>query len=228
LTPDQLIDPQTRGKNSIGLNLIISREFTEAAKMLEKCLPFMQQIVVVHDGPCYHNWFKAYCLDSGMMFIEAPSTASCGGWPNLHRRLALANTYTDWLFQIDSDEMPSDLLLENLSSLVNRGGINCYTIPMIMVVDGKVISNYSLRKLVRILPSLQWSMLPHIETNVPEPVSDSIPEDWCIIHTHTTDWALDRNERNSKVASVVMQRWGDIPDVVEHVRRMTGDCRTWL
>jgi len=213
---EELLNPDTRGSGSVCLNLVIKGDYGKGVNLLDACVPYMDQIVVIHDGVIVGEEgriFKNFCMSTGVLYIEAPDS---GGWPQLHRRLALALTYTDWVLVIDSDEVPNEALLKGLDDLIqhkSEKSIPGYWITVDTTEhDGEFIHSKAPR-LLRMTPGISWPVMAH---NGPEWFWDAgyeylidAPEEMKIIHSHTGDESERRTLRNARTVKIILQRWSE-------------------
>ena len=220
-----LIDPKTRGHNSVCLHLVIKGDYGKGTNLLGACEPYMDQIVVIHDGNLVGQEgaaFKLFCIKIGAVFMEAPDS---GGWPQLHRGLGVALTYTDWLFHVDSDEMPTEELLKGLDKLVANGASR--QAPGYLVVletteyDGTVLKNL-VPRLLRVTPGLCWPNMAHSHPTWTWGRGNSnllnAPEEMKIYHNHETEDPNKRERRNAHAVEIIMQRWGEYEQARNHAR----------
>ena len=213
-----LINPKTRGKNTICLNMVVRGEIDETISVLHKIAPYVDQVVVIHDGEDLST-LSEVCAELGALYYAAPYS---GGYPEFHRRLAMALTYTDWVFIVDSDEVPSEVLLQNLRTLVNTE-LWGYHVTIHMNNNGVFAFNYNGHiRLFRITPEVTWSMLAHsgpIGLQLVRYADESLYMD----HNHDPAEDAMRTDRNAYFVEVMAQRWSYIPDVMGHIGRVATD-----
>jgi len=209
-----LINPKTRGRNTICLNMVVHDETDQTINVIDTVAPYVDQMVIVQDGLNYPAIRRA-CEKHDGTYISAPYS---GGWPELHRRLALAMTYTDWVFVIDSDEMPTEKLLMELRRLVNTN-LWAYKINWRQYNNGVFVFENSATRLFRLLPELTWSMVGHSGPTQLSYIRTIAPnEQLDIHHHHNTDDDELRTDRNVYFVEQMMQRWGYIPAVCLHAK----------
>jgi hypothetical protein len=194
--------------------LIIKGEYEHALRMLERCAPYMDQMVVIHDGSCSDDGFVDSCKRLGCIYYEVPDSRAM---PDMHRGVAMALTYTDWCFVVDSDEMPTVELLEGMKDYVNGTSLVGYRVHVHRTERDKVVQEYSHLRLLRILPDVTWSRLAHSGViNLVGGQVGALPESMLLLHEHEPTAMAIRSERNVGFIEHMIQRWSNIPQVVVH------------
>ncbi|QQS58706.1 glycosyltransferase [Candidatus Peregrinibacteria bacterium] len=108
-------------KNGISAYLVAYHE----EKVIERCLKSLvgavDEIIVIHDGPCRDNTIKI-----AQKYTKNVYEGERRGMTELHRIDALQKCYFPWVLQMDADEFLSEELRKALSSLTQEDDINAY------------------------------------------------------------------------------------------------------
>lgn len=106
---------------SISACLVVRHEEDTIARCLESLNGVVDEIVVVHDGPCADRTLDI-AARFGCRTIEAPFYGHC----ERHTPLAYSEARGEWLLNLDSDEFLSPPLRASLSELVRDPDVNGY------------------------------------------------------------------------------------------------------
>lgn len=203
---------------TVALNVVVHNEAKELARLLDLCFPYVDEVVVVHDGPCSDDSLNvAHDYEAILRVGDYAEHAAP------HRRLALALTQSDWVFTCDPDEVPEERLLEDLHELVNRSGVKAYTIRKVAYIDDVFLQDVRWYSLFRVLPAVQYAMLPHA-TSAPlglagEELGEVIHTDYAIIHRKPASVFVGQQRRYRRVVERLLLRFGDIPRYKKHLEQ---------
>ncbi len=169
---------------SISAILIVRNE----AKLLPRCLSSLagvvQEIIVVHDGPCQDGSLEIAAL-GGARVVEAEYY----GAMEFHFPMALALAVNDWILRIDADEFLSPelkkelprLIVEPVSGKKIKAGFS-FLWPLF---DGqKIVSSHWPSKVALFRKScLSFLGVPHFSLNLAGPI-----EKTALILNHQPDY----------------------------------------
>jgi hypothetical protein len=159
--------------------------------------------------------FITNCSDKKINFISTPLNGDYSLYKNTARDLANAfslknsNKISDYVFQIDADEIPTDFLLTNLKDVLSGNPeVDLFWVPRVndfkgvtekdaiiwhwtlSEYDGKKIVNFPdyQSRIFKNIISLKWERKLH-ERVVGAKVFTNIPADpeWSLIHTKTIE-----------------------------------------
>jgi len=118
-------------KLPISVTLVIYNE----ERLLERCLlsvvDLVDEILIVHDGPCSDN-----SLTIARKYTNKIFTREHFGHSEAHRIFTYENTKNNWILQLDADEYLSDQLRENLAKLIEED-VDIYEFPWPVQHKGK-------------------------------------------------------------------------------------------
>lgn len=202
-------------QRTVALNVVACNEQEGLARLLTLCAPHVDEIVVVHDGPCSDGSIEAACKYDATVYVGKHYEHAAP-----HRRVALALTESDWVFTIDPDEVPEERLLSDLRELVNEPGVAGYTMRKVAYVDNEFLQDVAWFSLFRVLPSVQYSMLPHA-THAPIGLAGSVivPTNYVIMHCKSAAIHKVQRQRYVRVVRPLLERFGDIPKLKAHLER---------
>lgn len=109
------------GQQKISACLVIHNEERLIRRCLESLNGVVDEIVVVHDGPCTDRSLEICKEYTDKIFVR-PYIGNC----DPHRVFAFEQASGDWILIIDADEFLSEGLRANLRSLVERGNADLY------------------------------------------------------------------------------------------------------
>jgi len=93
--------------------------------VIDRCLSslagLVDELIVVHDGPCEDRTVEIAERHGARVFVRALT-----GNPEAHRVFAFEQARGEWLLKIDSDEFLSEELRAAVPELVRRSGVNGY------------------------------------------------------------------------------------------------------
>lgn len=203
---------------TVALNVVVRNEEEGLRQLLELCAPNVDEVVVVHDGRCRDGslkvarQFKAR-VHVGRLYKHAAP----------HRRVALALTESDWVFTCDPDEEPESRLVEDLRTLVNRPDVMAYTVRKVAYIDDVLLEEIEWYSLFRVLPSVQYSMLPHA-THAPlglagKDVGSIVQTGYVVTHRKPASIHAAQRKRYERVIRPLLGRFGDVPSLRAHLER---------
>jgi len=99
-------------KPKISACLVLFNEENRIRKCLESIKDLVDEIVVIHDGPCQDRTINI-CKEFGAKVFIGKYT----GNPEYHRIELLKKAKNNWILQIDADEILSDELREEINRL---------------------------------------------------------------------------------------------------------------
>ncbi|MDO8514327.1 MAG: glycosyltransferase [bacterium] len=143
-------------QNRISACLVVYNEEKKIEACLKSLQGFVDEIVVVHDGPCADSTLSICTKYNCRIFIKNHI-----GDAEPHRPFALQQCQFDWVLQIDADERLSPELQANLRTLVNNPSIDAYAFNWIATINNK--KSKSLKKVVLFRKEKMYAIgLPHI------------------------------------------------------------------
>lgn len=122
--PDQTAPrgtPADERPGTISACLVVHNEESTIARCLDSLHGVVDEIVIVHDGPCRDRTL-AIAGQYGSRVIEAPLYGHC----ERHTPLAYAAARGEWLLNLDADEFLSPQLAEALRELVQSPAVDGY------------------------------------------------------------------------------------------------------
>ena len=84
----------------ISLVTVVRNEEARIGKMLDWHQPWVDEVIVVHDGPC-EDQTKNIVTQRKCVYYERPYTGYC----EPHRAAGTAWSHGDWILFVDADEM---------------------------------------------------------------------------------------------------------------------------
>ena len=103
-------------KPKISANVVVYNEERNIKRCLNSFSDVVDEIILVHDGPCTDNTLKIAKPYTKKIYVR-----NRYGIAEPHRPFALAKSTGDWIFTIDADEVVSPQLRKNLRKLVIKG-----------------------------------------------------------------------------------------------------------
>jgi glycosyltransferase involved in cell wall biosynthesis len=113
--------PAELGPNSISAAVIVRNEDDVIGRCLESLDGVVDEIVLVHDGPCEDRTVEIAESHGCRVFVR-PATGS----PELQTVFAYEQCRGEWLLNVDADEYLDGPLRERLRELVARDDVNGY------------------------------------------------------------------------------------------------------
>ncbi len=102
--------------------IVAHNEERVIARCLESLVDVVDEIIVIHDGPCADNTLKIARKFSNNVF-EMPINKGIG---ESHYIFAIKKAANNWILRIDADEYLSDKLQTNIRKLVQNDDISAY------------------------------------------------------------------------------------------------------
>jgi glycosyltransferase involved in cell wall biosynthesis len=115
------VPPGAERPGTISACLVVHHEESTMARCLDSLRGVVDEIIVVHDGPCRDRTL-AIAAERGCRVIEAPHFGHC----ERHTPLAYTEASGEWLLNLDADEFLSAPLAEALPALVRAPGVDGY------------------------------------------------------------------------------------------------------
>jgi glycosyltransferase involved in cell wall biosynthesis len=100
--------------NKITACLIIYNEEAYIQKALDSLKTCVDEIIVVHDGPCDDRSLEIAKKYTDKVFIRKRY-----GIPEMHFKFAFSQAKHNWILKLDADEFLSKELQENLKNIIN-------------------------------------------------------------------------------------------------------------
>jgi hypothetical protein len=115
-------DSSSTGRpGSISACLVVCNEERTLARCLESLAGAVDEVIVVHDGPCRDRTIEI-ATGFGCRVIEAPFYGHC----ERHTPLAYAEARSEWILNLDADEYLSPALADALRGIVQRPDCDGY------------------------------------------------------------------------------------------------------
>jgi hypothetical protein len=120
--------------------ITVCNEFIEIQRLVHFLLQhkrIQDNIVILYDeangDPAIEQFLKSHSINSEFSWHKAPFNKHFADWKN--KLNSFCNG--DYIFQIDADEMPNELLIENLPEiLVANSNVDAISVPRWNTVDG--------------------------------------------------------------------------------------------
>jgi glycosyltransferase involved in cell wall biosynthesis len=106
---------------SISACLVVRQEETTIARCLRSLADVVDEIIVVHDGPCVDRTMEM-AAEAGCQVFVQPAYGGC----EHHLPFAYEHATGDWLLTIDADECLSDALRAGLRELTRASDVDGY------------------------------------------------------------------------------------------------------
>jgi hypothetical protein len=113
--------PAETRPGTISACLVVHDEETTIARCLESLHGVVDEIVVIHDGPCRDRTLEI-AAGRGCRVIEAPAFGHC----ERHTPLAYSQASGEWLLNLDADEFLSPPLAASIRDLVAASDVDGY------------------------------------------------------------------------------------------------------
>jgi glycosyltransferase involved in cell wall biosynthesis len=127
--------PSRNAQPTISACLVVRNEEAVIGRCLESIDGVVDEIVLVHDGPCEDRTLEIAESHGARCFVQEHAG------PEHHRVLAYEQARGDWLLRLDADEFLSPELRANLRELAARPGVNGYSFLWRMWDGEKYISD---------------------------------------------------------------------------------------
>ena len=119
--------------------ITVCNEFVE----IQKLIPFLQkyiraedEIVVLYDSKngskSVEDFLRAKSVNAEFSWHGGEFDGHFANWKN--KLTDLCNG--DWIFQIDADEIPNEILITNLSDILEANSMDVILVPRVNTVDG--------------------------------------------------------------------------------------------
>ena len=123
----------------ISYAITVCNEFVE----IQKLIPFLQkyiraedEIVVLYDSKngskSVEDFLRAKSVNAEFSWHGGEFDGHFANWKN--KLTDLCNG--DWIFQIDADEIPNEILITNLSDILEANSMDVILVPRVNTVDG--------------------------------------------------------------------------------------------
>ena len=122
----------TNGKLPITAVMVIRNEEKLLERSLRSFADLVDEIVIVHDGPCADRSLEIARRYTDKIFVRQPE-----GTSERHRPFSYAQASHDWLLEIDPDESLSPEFRARLPELVNDPAADLYDVAWPTVHGGR-------------------------------------------------------------------------------------------
>lgn len=141
--------------------LVLRNEEALVERCLKSFASLVDEIIVVHDGPCTDQTL-AICRSYGAKIFEKDFVSI-----DAHRVFSFQEARGEWILQIDADEFLSPDLALNLRELVKNKDINAYEF-LWPLFDGQkyFTKNWPYKRCLVRRTSLSFLALPHFVMEV--------------------------------------------------------------
>ena len=102
-------------KNTISACLVVHNEEKLIGRCLESIKNLVDEIIVVHDGPCQDK-----TLEIAMNFTNKIFEREQIGSMEPHLAFAYNNSHSEWMMRIDADEFFEQQALSQIKQLVEK------------------------------------------------------------------------------------------------------------
>ncbi len=152
----------TSPKNKISACLVIRNEEGSIERALKSIKNFVDEIIVVHDGPC-SDTSLAICKKYTQNVFVRPFI----GEAEPHRVFTFEKAKNNWMLQLDADEFLSKTLQKNVRKLTEDKTISCYEFIW-PYWDGKryQTTNWPFKKALFQKARITFTAFPHAEVSV--------------------------------------------------------------
>ncbi len=144
-------------KNTISAILIIYNEEKRLKKCLDSICDVVDEIVVVHDGPCKDRSLEICKKYGAKIFIREHV-----GCSDPHIPFIIEQAKSKWILKIDADESISSNLRKNLKKIVNNNNINAFRFKWIAEIRGKR-STFMSKQILFLKEKIYSVGLPHFQ-----------------------------------------------------------------
>lgn len=129
-------------KLPISVIVVIYHEESVLDQCLRSCADIVDEIIVVHDGPCQDR-----SLQIARQYTDIAYEGPRVGEAEPHRIKALEQSRNDWVIFLDGDEYLSDILQEHLPDLISQQEYQGYDLTWPTLYRGKYYQAYWKRAL---------------------------------------------------------------------------------
>lgn len=160
-------------KKRVSAVLVVYNEEKRIKKCLDSIKNVVDEIIVVHDGPCHDSTLEICRSYTNKIFIR-PHV----GEAEPHRPFAIQKTTGDWVLFIDADERLSPQLSKNIRRLINQKNVDAYSFLWQAEITGK--KSRFLYKLILFRKSMLYQIgLPHFQ---PETKGRVCMKNYALLH----------------------------------------------
>lgn len=122
-------------KLPISVAMVVCNEEDLIRRALESCADLVDEIVIIHDGPCNDKTLKIAKEFHCRIFVQKHI-----GAPEPHRPFSFEKTRNEWVLQLDADEYLNIDFREQLSTLIKQN-VPGYTVNWIEKIGNKQFIN---------------------------------------------------------------------------------------
>ncbi|MEJ0053257.1 MAG: glycosyltransferase [bacterium] len=144
-------------KSNISAYLVVYNEGEKIEACLKSLRDVVNEIIVVHDGPCTDDTLMICAKYECKIF-----TRERLGNAEPHRPFAIAQSNYDWVLQIDADERLSEGLRSALGELTNDPEVDAYTFRWVTDINGTK-SNWLVKRILFRKSKMYAVGFPHIQ-----------------------------------------------------------------
>ena len=119
-TPWLVFSPVATGADISGV-VVVHNEEAVITRCLESLEGVVDEVIVVHDGPC-SDATLAIARNRGCRVFERPRV----GHAEYHRPFAYEQAQCEWILNLDGDEFLSETLRQRLGELAGREGVAAF------------------------------------------------------------------------------------------------------
>ncbi|MCX6784024.1 MAG: glycosyltransferase [candidate division WWE3 bacterium] len=116
--------------------LVIYNEETLLPRCLESLQGVIDEIVIVHDGPCSDKSIQIAKTYGAKIFIKEHV-----GEAEYHRPFCFSEAHGDWILHIDADEYLSGDLRQSIPELITNDKIDSFAFGWPITVNGHYVEN---------------------------------------------------------------------------------------
>lgn len=124
-----------RKKLPVSVAMVVYNEEDLIRRALESCADLVDDIIIVHDGPC-----KDRTLEIAKEFTDKIFISKHVGAPEPQRPLSFSKTKHNWVLQLDADEYLDKDFRDQLPKLI-KNDVTGYTVDWIEDVKAKQFVN---------------------------------------------------------------------------------------
>ena len=132
--------------NSVSATIVAYNEQEKISACLQSIKNAVDEIIVVHDGPCKDNTLKI-CEKYGSRIFKRPHI----GEAEPHRLFSFKKAKGNWILQIDADERLSQEAQKKLHELTNQNTIDAYAFRWEDPEEVKILGLWPIKKYKPIL-----------------------------------------------------------------------------
>lgn len=210
---------------TIAANIAVWNDTPGMLRLVSLLRPFVDEIVIVHDGPCSNSGLKqARKLGADVVFVLKERT----GMPEDAKRVALALSESDWVFCLDTDEAVTPELLVDLHKIIDEHpDALTFNIRLHNFYAGKFWSENWPNRLSRVTTDMQLPSMLHVGYNFSG--SESFvgykleQEQYRIDHNpDPQSYAKEKNARYNRINLHLLDKFSDAPLLINHILDCVG------